>query len=361
MKTHRVLIPGGYGAVGSIIASLLSKNENIIPVVAGRSKDQAKKRAEKLGCQWTTVDLEDKDSIQEALNEIDIIINCYIPSADFNTYLPEMAAEQGIHYLDVAAFNGYNERVVGLHKIAAKSGALLITALGLFPGAPGLILGGNRDYFDQVDCADIFFTSGSNMDNLTPLALQGIGYLMQVPPKKWENGKWTKPQGKARREYISKPFNKQITFYPYMVTFDLLKIPEIVKINHINMWSMSESMFLGMALVLGLKLGFAKTIKKATTFLRLLRYLGRNKNEDYSLRVISQGTRDAKKYERVVEMNAPEEHLTAIVPAIICEQIIDGDIKKVGAYTGAEVVKTRRFSDSLKNAGINYRDEIRAL
>ncbi len=199
------------------------------------------------------------------------------------------------------------------------------------------------------------------MDNLSPLALQGIGHMMKVPPLKWEDGKWIKPSGKARKEYIAMPFNKEISFYPYMVTYDLLKIPEIMKINHINMWSMSESFILGIILLLGLKLGFAKTLKRAAVFLRLLRFLGRNKYEDYSMKIVSRGSKDNKNHERVVEMNATEEYLTAIVPVIICEQIVDGDVDQVGAYTGAEVVDSQKLSNSLKAADINYRDEFRLL
>ncbi len=361
MKKSQILIPGGYGAVGSIIAALLTKNENIVPVVAGRSEDRAKKLAEKLNCKWTIIDLENKNSIKKALENIDLVISCYIPSDEFNTLLPEMAAELCIHYLDVAAFNRFNERVVGLHKKAVDHAATLITALGLFPGVPGLILGSNQDYFDTVESADIFFISGGNMDTLTPLALQGIGQMMDVAPTQWEGEEWIKSPGNAKKEYISEPFCRNINFYPYMMTFDLLKIPETAKIGKINMWSMSESLFVGMILLLGLKMGFAKTVEKTAKFLPLLRFLGRNKNKDYAMKIVSRGIKDNEKYERIVEMNATEEFLTAIVPVIICEQIVNGDIDRAGAYTGAEVADTRKFVESLKNADINYKDNIKRL
>jgi saccharopine dehydrogenase-like NADP-dependent oxidoreductase len=356
MKKHHVLIPGGYGAVGSIIATLLSKKENIIPIVAGRSENQAKKLAEKLACQWITIDLENKASIETALKNIDIVINCYTPSGDFNTMLPELAAISGVHYLDVAAFNKFNKGVIDLHKKAIENKAILITALGLFPGIPGLILGSNKNHFDEVETTDIFFTSGANMDTLSPLALQGIGLMMKEPPKQWNGGHWVKPFVKSKKEHISEPFNKNITFYPYMVTYDLLKIPEIMKINNLNMWSMSENIFVGMILLLGLKMGLAKTVERAKKFLTILRFLGKNKNHDYAMKIVSKGTKGNEKYERIVEMNASEEYLTAIVPVIVCEQITDGDIKKAGAFTGAEIVNMSEFINSLKSGNINYKD-----
>jgi len=250
MEKTQVLIPGGYGAVGTIISTLLSKKDHIMPVVAGR----------------------------------------------------------------------------------------------------------NEDHFDKIDSADIFFTSGGNMDTLTPLALQGISHMMRVTPMQWENESWIKAPAKGRKEYISEPFNKQITFYPYMVTHDLVELPKIVKTGKIVMWSMSESFFMGMVLLMGLKMGLAKTIKKAEKFLSILRFLGKKNHRDYSLKIVSKGRKENLSYQRVVEMNETEEFLTAIVPTIVCEQIANGDISRVGAFTGAEIVDIQKFIDSLKNAGINYKD-----
>lgn len=56
-------------------------------------------------------------------------------------------------------------------------------------------------------------------------------------------------------------------------------------------------------------------------------------------------------------MNGPEELLTAIVPVIVCEQIVEGDIKKSGAFTGPEVVNVQKFIESLKTKGINYKEK----
>ncbi len=146
-----------------------------------------------------------------------------------------------------------------------------------------------------------------------------------------------------------------------MMTFDLLKIPEIVKINKLFMWSMSESMLVGMFLLLGLKLGLAKTVKRAKKFLPILRLLGRNKNPDYALKIVTKGTINRENYVRTVEMNALEEYLTAIVPVFVCEQIANRDIRNVGAYTGAEIVNLSKFLDALKSVNINYKDHLKIL
>jgi len=164
MQKFEVLVGGGYGAVGSHICSLLSKNDKFIPVIAGRNEEKAQALARKLNCKWKTIDLENKDSIIEALTNINIVINCYIPSGEFNTFLPQLAAENVIHYLDIAPFNNYNEKAIGFNKKAAENNITLITALGLYPDMPGLIIASNKDHFDQIDSVDIYFIPGGKMD-----------------------------------------------------------------------------------------------------------------------------------------------------------------------------------------------------
>lgn len=361
MSRKQVLIGGGYGSVGSHITALISKTTGMIPVVAGRDGEKAKALAQKFGCRWKTVDLTNKNSIENALKNIDIVINCYIPSDDFTTSLPEKAAKSGIHYLDIAAFNNYNERVVDLNKIAAKNNAVLVTGLGLYPGMPGLILAGNKEFFDKIDSVDIYFTSGGKMEGLSALSLQGISQMMNVAPLVWNGDKWVKPVNRGTREYIAEPFNRKISFFPFMITHDLIMLPGIMESGKIAMWSGTESVFQGMVFLVGMKLGFAKKMKKAKKFIRVLRFLGKNKNEDYSMKIVTRGIKDNMIFERVVEMNAPEELLTAGVAGIICEQISDGHIKKAGAFTGPEVVNAQKFSESLKAMDIHYKESFNLI
>jgi saccharopine dehydrogenase-like NADP-dependent oxidoreductase len=289
MQKKEILIVGGYGTVGSHISSFLSKNDQFMPVIAGRSEEKAKALAQKLNCKWKTIDLKNKDAIEDALKNVYMVISCFIPSGDFNTLLPEMAAEYGIHYLDVAAFNDFNERVTGINKKAVENNATLITALGLYPGMPGLIVAGNKDYFDKIDAVDIYFTSGGKMAGLSVLSLQGISLMMAVTPRYWNGEKWTETDSRGTKEYISEPFNKEISFFPFMITYDLLKVPEIIECNKIVMWSGTESLFQGLVFLLGMKLGLAKDIKRAKNFIKVLRFLGKNKNEDYSMKIVTKG------------------------------------------------------------------------
>lgn len=149
---------------------------------------------------------------------------------------------------------------------------------------------------------------------------------------------------------------KKFFFYPSMITSDLLSIPGIINSNKIVMWSGSESFLQGMVLFFGVKRGYAKKIEKAEKFLKFLKFIGRNKNKNCLMKIITTGSCDNIKHERIVELHATEELLTAIAPVIVCEQIVNGDIKQSGAFTAPEVVNIQKFLASFKEKNINYKE-----
>lgn len=355
---RKILVVGGYGAVGSHISALLSNDERVIPVVAGRNEKKAKALAQKLDCDWKTIDLENPKSVEEGLKGIHIVISCYVPSANFNTLLAQKAAESGIHYMDLAAFEDYNKRVISLGNTAKQNNSTLITALGLYPGIPAIILAGMKDHFDQIDSADIYFVSGGKMEGLSPLSLQGVAHMMSVPPRQWNGKEWILAKPGSTKEYLSFPFDKPVSCFPFLITYDLTQVPELVPCSKINMWSGNETLFQGMVFFLGLKLGFAKTVKRAGKFVKVLRAIGKKQHEEYSLKIVVKGTKDSVNHKRIIEIAGAEEFLTAIVPVIVCEQLVHGDINQPGAFIGPQILNTKKFKDSLKAHDIHYKETI---
>jgi short subunit dehydrogenase-like uncharacterized protein len=103
MNKKKVLVVGGYGTVGSVTSEILAEQETIIPVVAGRSESKARELARKLDVEWRTIDITDEQSITSALPDINVIIICFSgPFTHTPLTLPKLAAESGIHYMDVS-------------------------------------------------------------------------------------------------------------------------------------------------------------------------------------------------------------------------------------------------------------------
>lgn len=359
MNKKQVLIVGGYGVIGTTISTLLSKSNDLFPIIAGRNSEKAEALSQKLKCGFRTIDLKNESDIEKAFENIDIVICCYIDSNNLNTILPEKAIKLGIHYLDVSGVNEYNNKVISLNNKALESNVTLITALGLYPGITGLLLADNKNYFELVGSVEIFFAMGGNMDGISALSLCDIGNMMDTTSMQYNGKKWVKTDGKGNNAYIGGPFNKKIFFYPSMITSDLLSIPEIINSNKIVMWSGCESFFQGMVLYFGVKRGYVKTREKAGKFLKLLRLIGRKKTKDYMMRIITKGSFNNIKHERIVEFNAKEDFLTAIAPVIACEQIANGDIKQPGAFIAPQIVNTKKFLKSFKEYNVHFKESIK--
>ena len=359
MNRTNVLVVGGYGFIGATISTLLSEKNGLFPIIAGRNSEKAESLAKKLECGFRTIDLNSEISIKKALENIDIVICCYIDSNNLNTILPEKAIKLGIHYLDVSGINEYNDKVMLLNNKAIENNVTLITALGLYPGIVGLLLADNKNYFEQIGSVEIFFTMGGNMDRISTLSLRDIGYMMDSTAMQYNGKKWIETNGKGKNEYIGGPFNKKIFFYPSMITSDLLSIPEIINSNKIVMWSGCESFLQGMVLYFGVKRGYVKAKEKAGKFLKLLQFIGRNKSKDYMMRIVTKGSHDNIKHERIVEFNAREDFLTAIAPVIVCEQIGNGDINQSGAFVAPQIVNTKKFLESFKECNVNFKESIK--
>ncbi len=190
------------------------------------------------------------------------------------------------------------------------------------------------------------------------LSLQGANYLVQAAPQVWKDGQWRKPDKKSTKEHVGDPFNRRLSFYTGMITYDLYFVPGLEKIKHIACWSGMEDMFQSLVFVIGMKLGCTKNDKRAKRFLKILKYLGKGKNnhEDISLKIVTRGLKDGEQKSRIVEMNADEDFLTAVAAAVVCNQVIDGKISTFGAFAGPQVVDPNLFLDSLKKFDVNYKE-----
>ncbi len=359
MNKTKILIAGGYGAVGEEIARLLTRKPGIVPVVGGRNEEKARLLADQLNCEWIRFDLNNNESVLNGLKGMDIVINCYLPSDSYHTKLAEAAIERQVNYLDVSAFNGYCGRIMQLNSLAEEKGATLVTALGAYPGIPGLILANSGDYFSEISSADIYFVLGGKLQGLTPLSLMGVQYMMDVPPLVWESNQWQKPRVTGTRESIGKPFNKEIFFSPGMITHDLHMIPETVKIDKISSWSGMENLLQGLVFFIGMKLGWAGSEKKAARFLKLLKLMGkrRKSHPEMALKVVVKGIKDGKPMKRIVEINGTEDYLTALVPVLACDQLIDGQISQKGAFTGPQIVETETLLQSFRDIAPGYKED----
>ncbi|MBE9098279.1 saccharopine dehydrogenase NADP-binding domain-containing protein [filamentous cyanobacterium LEGE 07170] len=356
MNEQKVLVVGGYGTVGSLVSELLATDEYIELVVAGRNESKARKLAQTLQCEWRTIDISNAPSISSALQDIDVIINCFSgPFTHAPLLLPELAAQAGIHYLDVAGSYEYAERFLKLNPLAAKNKVTLITALGASPGIPGIALMSAKDDFEVFESANVMFVLGAKIDGISASSLKELKYMFAVKPLVWRDDQWMPPKDSDRKEYLGKPFEKGI-YLGISLTRDLLIIPELIQINELSFWSGSQSTSQGIAMLLGLKLGLTKSDRGAQFLLNVLKRMGQAKwaTSDALIKLELMGTNRGIGQKRTIKIYCEENYMTALAPVIICQQLIEEKIVKHGAFVPPEVIPAGDFMDRLGNFPIRY-------
>ncbi len=352
------LIVGGYGAVGSALCRLLSAESDINLVIGGRNPDRAHALAAELGATWRVIDVSDTDSVASALDGVQIVVNCVVDTAQPDMTLPRAALERGLVYMDLAAVPvAHSQQILALDKPARAHGAMLVTALGVNPGIPGVLGLEAQNHFDRIDSVDIYFTMGSKLEGLSPLSLRGVGVMMETKPLQWREGAWRRPSPGGRRRHVRSPFDKTVYFGAAMITPDLMNLPHAIGAKRFAFWSGMEKTSQGILFLLGIKLGLTKTQLRAERFLRQLRRMGRGSDttNDIGLEMVVVGEKSGRQRQRRVSLHCGEEYAAAIAPAILCRQVAQGLVTEKGAFFCHQAVAIDDFVTQLSLADLNYR------
>ena len=352
----RVLVVGGYGSVGAEVCRLLAKEGSLEVFVGGRNRAKAEQLARELSISARLIDVSDTESYATGLDGIDIVVNCFVDLLEPSLDLPKAATSRGIHFLDVAAVPvEYVESLLALGGEARATGATVVTSLGVNPGIPGLLAMSEGRRFDRVESVDIYFTMGGRMEGLSPLSLRGVDLMLKTAPMQWRREEWCEASPRGKKRFIGAPFDKEVYFGAGMITADLHDVPKSIGAEHLSLWSGMESSFQGLVFILGMKLAFARTQRRAENFLRVLQWLGRggDTTNDIGLELELVGEKDGQRMRRLVSLHCSEEYATGLPPAILCRQLARGLVTARGAFVPHQVAAIDDFVVQLRGAGVN--------
>lgn len=135
-----ILIVGGYGHVGRLIAQALIDQTDQHIILAGRNMQKAERMAGQFGTRASgrQIDLnnpaEDYDAV---LQGVQIVVMCLdLPQIAF----ARACFERGIHYVDISAEYPILDSISKLHDIAYQHQAIGILGVGLIPGLSNLLV-----------------------------------------------------------------------------------------------------------------------------------------------------------------------------------------------------------------------------
>lgn len=154
----RILVVGGSGQVGRLVAERLASLFPGRVAVAGRDLDRATRAAAAIGhgAAGLSVDVSDPKA-GDALDGVALVVACLNQT---DTRFVEQCLRRGIHYIDISADDDYLARVERLDELAARQGSTAVLSVGVAPGLTNMLAARAVERMDVVDRIDIVLEFG---------------------------------------------------------------------------------------------------------------------------------------------------------------------------------------------------------
>lgn len=151
----RVLIIGGYGNFGSVIAHGLARESDIQLVIGGRSRGKAQAFAATLGAALPAeaIALDIADDLRAALAAAkpDIIVHTSGPFQDQSYAVARAAIEAGCHYIDLADARRFVAEIGQLDEAARARNVLVVSGASSVPCLAAAFLDAARPRFRAME------------------------------------------------------------------------------------------------------------------------------------------------------------------------------------------------------------------
>jgi short subunit dehydrogenase-like uncharacterized protein len=123
------LLYGSTGFVGEAIARLAVRS-GLQPVLAGRNAAKLKIQAAELGATYRVFNLEDSAALDQALNEVSVVLHCAGPYLYTYKAMMESCLRTGTHYLDLTGEIPVYEALASQDTEAKARGVMLLPGVG---------------------------------------------------------------------------------------------------------------------------------------------------------------------------------------------------------------------------------------
>lgn len=308
MEKSAILIVGGYGHVGSQIATWLQAAVVAPLRIAGRDKSNLAEASARLGCQSAHLDLGMPETWDRALVGVGCVIVC-VDQAD--TGFAAEVLKRGLVYLDITADEGFFRQIEALDGLARDKGGRAVLSVGLAPGLTNLLVKAAAAHMDTVESARIGILLGLG-DTHGPAAVDWtLRNFRKIRPSSAENV----PFGDPPRRFPAVPFD----FADQYVLRRTLGIANVRTLMTFDTPFLSRIMFTVLHRVAA-SAGLTRLFKALLPHARL-------GSDRAALSVEVQGTKAGRKLTKGIKMEGRKEaHITSLIAALVVEHVLRSDI-----------------------------------
>ena len=204
--THRVLILGGRGRIGSSVARDLLNHTDARIMITGRDAHTAEQVSDDLGpkVDFVALDLANHEGVRKAIADSNLVVHCAGPFHYRDANVLKTCIEEGVNYVDVSDSRSFTRKALDCTEAAKAAGVTAIINTGIFPGVSNSMVRQGIEQLDEAERIHLTYVVGSSGGaGMTVMRTTFLG--LQSPFEVLVEGQWQQVKPYTQRETIQFP------------------------------------------------------------------------------------------------------------------------------------------------------------
>jgi saccharopine dehydrogenase (NAD+, L-lysine-forming) len=353
----KILILGGYGYTGKLLAKHLLVQTNVEIIISGRSLEKAKSFAGDLNNPRVTVrqvDASNFDSLKQTLQDVTLCLVAAPTTHHAETVVRACIAAH-VDYLDIQFSSKKLRALYDAEDEIKKAGLCFITEAGYHPGLIAALI---RHAALKLEVIESAITAGYlNMKSIpyTEAVDELMEGFLDYQAQVYKNGAWTKPTSwDSRSVNFGVDIGKRTCYSMFFE--ELRNIPNIFPtLKETGFYIAGSNWFTDLIITPLVLVGLKLAPKRGLRPLGKLMWWGMGKSKPphvVALNVAAKGQLNGNQAEVHARIAHPDGYeLTAIPVVAYLLQYLDGTARKNGVHMMGHIVEPARLFNDMQKMG----------
>ncbi|MCI0376274.1 MAG: saccharopine dehydrogenase NADP-binding domain-containing protein [Gemmataceae bacterium] len=203
MTNPRIVILGGYGTFGSLIADQLAPSGAQL-YIAGRDASKGNVFADSIHAQFIHCDARNTDALRDTISGKYLLINAAGPFQAKDYSIPRACIEHGCHYIDLGDGREYVAGIRQLDDSARAKGAFVCVGASTTPAVTSAAAAELCRHFRRIGSIKVALSAG-NRNQAGVSTIASILAYVGLPVRIWQGGRWRQKTGWEMGEFFDFP------------------------------------------------------------------------------------------------------------------------------------------------------------